>query len=368
MAAEAFAERVGPERRDAESDVGAERPLGARPCDPRLLAEAGDPRELQQAVGEPRGACGAVLEGRGARASDTCDRRVRCERCDDLATPVRPGDGVVVDEGDDRRTCAREAPVARPGEPGLELVDVRQRPECGPRTGGPAPRTVGRTPSRPRSPRDARRGRPGPRGSARGRPACRACTRRRSGKRSLRGPLRREQRIAGGHDPIPSDGAPDIPAMDDAEEWQPCLDPAWDARVALDPLAKELATRQVLGVRVLPVPERARVDTPQEARLAMELDRPAERELRAENPVLADVPVPEPASVPRRPPYGGSRRRPGSSCSGDPRGRRGGGSGRRERRRAEASARGRRRLPSRGSSSRTGRSSRPARVAPPFVR
>jgi hypothetical protein len=40
------------------------------------------------------------------------------------------------------------------------------------------------------------------------------------------------------------------------------------------------------------------VNTPQEAGLAMEFDRPPERELRAENPILADISVSEAACVP----------------------------------------------------------------------
>ena len=71
------------------------------------------------------GRAGAVLEGGDARAADTSDRRVGGERRRDLRAPVPPGGGVVVDEGDDARTSARDAAVPGPGQARLGLVDVR---------------------------------------------------------------------------------------------------------------------------------------------------------------------------------------------------------------------------------------------------
>src|SRR5262249_9763666 len=71
----------------AEGDVRPERPLGARAGLARLGPEARDPRELEQAVGEPTRSRSVAEYGLG-RAADAADPVVRGERRDDLRGPV----------------------------------------------------------------------------------------------------------------------------------------------------------------------------------------------------------------------------------------------------------------------------------------
>ena len=185
---------------------------------------------------------------------------------------------------------------------------------------------------------------------------------------SLRGSLRLEQRVDRIDGSRPRGRPSDVPSVDDRQERQTRLHPARHPRIAPDARAEEVAACEVVRRTVRPVPERTAMDAPYERRSAVELDRPAEGELSAEDPVLADVRVSEAAGVPDRIGAEQRRRRSESSCSAGSRARRAGGSGRHARRWLGASRRARPALPSPGSSSRSGRRLRRARDAAPASR
>ena len=121
--AEIFRKALG-QQFGAEGHVGAERPLRARARLVRVRAEACDPRELQQTVGEPGGPL--VREDGLERPADAADLRVGGEWRDDPAGPVRPRGCVVVDERDDLAVRFGCSAVARSREAGLVLAHVAE--------------------------------------------------------------------------------------------------------------------------------------------------------------------------------------------------------------------------------------------------
>src|SRR5262245_40271121 len=88
-----------------------------------------------------------------------------------------------------------------------------------------------------------------------------------------------------------------VVVVDDREQRQTRLHPTWNGTIVSQARAKQLASLRVRTPRVRSEPERAAMHSSYEDGSLLEVERATKGELRAEDPVLPDVRVPEATRV-----------------------------------------------------------------------